>query len=46
MPFDRRIQDLALSVRTAALDELAPCDENIYDAYNAVGYRPTDRVIV
>ncbi len=45
-PYDRSIQDLALAVRAAVLKELAPCCENIYDAYNAVaiGYGPTDRL--
>jgi len=45
-PFDRSIQDLALTLRTTVLAELAPCHENIYDAYNAVaiGYGPTDRL--
>ncbi len=45
-PYDRAIQQLALSLRSLVLEEMAPCHENIYDAYNAVaiGYGPTDRV--
>ncbi len=45
-PYDRAVQDLALSVRSLVLEEMAPCHENIYDAYNAVaiGYGPTDRL--
>ncbi len=45
-PYDRAIQDLALSLRSLVLEEMAPCHENIYDAYNAVaiGYGPTDRL--
>lgn len=44
-PYDPQIRDLALAVRSAVLDELAPCEESIYDAYNAValGYSPTGR---
>jgi hypothetical protein len=45
-PYDGAIQDLALSLRFLVLEEMAPCHENIYDAYNAVaiGYGPTDRL--
>jgi uncharacterized protein DUF1801 len=45
-PYDRAIQKLALSVRSLVLEEMAPCHENIYDAYSAVaiGYGPTDRL--
>jgi len=45
-PYDRAIQKLALSLRSLVLEEMAPCCENIYDAYSAVaiGYGPTDRL--
>ena len=45
-PYDREIQKLALDLRQLVLEEMAPCHENIYDAYSAVaiGYGPTDRV--
>src|SRR6266508_3632354 len=45
-PYDRGIQDLALALRSLVLDEMAPCYENIYDAYNAVaiGYGSSDRL--
>ena len=45
-PYDRAIRDLALGLRALVLEELAPCYENIYDAYSAVamGYGPTDRM--
>lgn len=45
-PYDRTIQDLALKLRELVLDEMAPCFENIYDAYNAVaiGYGFSDRL--
>ena len=45
-PYDRAIQDLALGLRKLVLEELAPCCENIYDAYSAVaiGYGWTDRM--
>jgi Domain of unknown function (DU1801) len=44
-PYDRAIQKLALDLRSLVLEEMAPCHENIYDAYSAVaiGYGPTDR---
>jgi hypothetical protein len=45
-PYDRAIQQLALSLRLLVLEEMAPCHENIYDAYSAVaiGYGPSDRL--
>ena len=45
-PYDREIQKLALGLRQLVLEEMAPCHENIYDAYSAVaiGYGPTDRL--
>lgn len=44
-PYDRAIQKLALDLRAVVLEELAPCYENIYDAYSAVaiGYGSSDR---
>jgi len=35
-PYDPAIQDLALRLRDLVLEEMAPCHENIYDAYSAV----------
>ena len=45
-PYDREVQKLALALRALVLDEMAPCHENIYDAYSAVamGYGPTERL--
>ncbi|MDX6385019.1 MAG: hypothetical protein QOK48_2592 [Blastocatellia bacterium] len=45
-PYDREIRDLALELRALVLEEMAPCYENIYDAYNAVaiGYGTSDRL--
>lgn len=45
-PYDPKIRKLALALRTLVIEEMAPCCENIYDAYNAVaiGYGPTDRL--
>jgi len=45
-PYDREVQKLALDLRALVLAEMAPCHENIYDAYSAVaiGYGPTDRL--
>jgi hypothetical protein len=45
-PYDPQIRKLARAVRALVIEELAPCCENIYDAYNAVaiGYGPTDRL--
>ena len=45
-PYDREIQGLALKLRALVLEEMAPCYENIYDAYSAVaiGYGTSDRL--
>lgn len=45
-PYDRAIQKLALDLRKIVIDELAPCHENIYDAYSAVaiGYGSSERL--
>jgi hypothetical protein len=45
-PYDRAIQKLALDLRKVVIDELAPCHENIYDAYSAVaiGYGSSERL--
>jgi hypothetical protein len=45
-PYDPVIQDLALKLRSLVLEEMAPCYENIYDAYSAVaiGYGWSDRL--
>lgn len=45
-PYDRAIQGLALKLRSLVLEEMAPCYENIYDAYSAVaiGYGSSDRL--
>ena len=45
-PYDREVQKLALSVRALVLEEMAPCYENIYDAYSAVaiGYGTSVRL--
>src|SRR5882672_11921166 len=45
-PYDRAIQDLALKLRSLVLEEMAPCYENIYDAYSAVaiGYGTSERL--
>jgi hypothetical protein len=45
-PYDRSIQDLVLQLRSLVLEEMAPCYENIYDAYSAVaiGYGSSDRM--
>src|SRR6266536_3021749 len=45
-PFDRETQQLALSLRALVLEEMAPCYENIYDAYSAVaiGYGTSNRL--
>ena len=44
-PYDRAIRELALGIRAIVIEEIRPCCEHIYDAYNAValGYGPTDR---
>src|SRR6185436_19487168 len=45
-PYDREIQDLAFQLRALVLEEMAPCYENIYDAYSAVaiGYGASERL--
>jgi hypothetical protein len=45
-PYDREIRELALMLRELVLEEMAPCYENIYDAYSAVaiGYGTSDRL--
>lgn len=45
-PYDREIRDLALQLRALVLEEMAPCYENIYDAYSAVaiGYGRSERL--
>ena len=45
-PYDGEIRRLALDVRAVVLQQMAPCKEYIYDAYNAValGYGSTDRL--
>jgi hypothetical protein len=45
-PYDRAIRELALGLRRLVLEEMAPCYENIYDAYNAVaiGYGRSARL--
>jgi len=45
-PYDRAIQDLAIKLRALVLEEMGPCHENIYDAYNAVaiGYGFSERL--
>jgi hypothetical protein len=45
-PYDPKIRELALNLRTLVLEEMAPCYENIYDAYSAVaiGYGTSDRL--
>ena len=44
-PYDKAIQKLALDLRQIVIAELAPCHENIYDAYSAVaiGYGSSER---
>jgi len=45
-PYDSEIGALALKLRALVLEEMAPCYENIYDAYSAVaiGYGTSDRL--
>ena len=45
-PYDGEIQKLALDLRQIVLSEMAPCYENIYDAYSAVaiGYGTSTRL--
>ena len=43
-PYDAPVRDLALQLRALVLEEMAPCYENIYDAYSAVaiGYSTSE----
>ena len=45
-PYDPEIRKLALALRALVLEEMAPCYENIYDAYSAVaiGYGASERL--
>lgn len=45
-PFDRPVRTLALATRDLVLEEMAPCVEPMYDAYNAValGYGSSERL--
>ena len=45
-PYDPSVRDLAIALRALVLEEMAPCYENIYDAYSAVaiGYGTSDRL--
>ncbi len=45
-PYDPEVRELALGLRALVLEEMAPCYENIYDAYSAVaiGYGSSDRL--
>jgi hypothetical protein len=45
-PYDPEVRALALQLRALVLEEMAPCYENIYDAYSAVaiGYGTSDRL--
>ena len=45
-PYDREVRDLALKLRALVIEEMAPCYENIYDAYSAVaiGYGTSERL--
>ena len=45
-PYDPKIRELALDLRALVLEEMAPCYENIYDAYSAVaiGYGTSERL--
>jgi len=45
-PYDKATRDLALQLRALLLEEIAPCYENIYDAYSAVaiGYGTSERL--
>jgi len=45
-PYDREVQHLALALRALVLEEMAPCYENIYDAYSAVamGYGTSEKL--
>jgi len=45
-PYDPQVRELAFGLRALVLQEMAPCYENIYDAYSAVaiGYGTSDRL--
>ncbi len=45
-PYAPEIRNVALQLRALVLDEMAPCYENIYDAYSAVaiGYGTSERL--
>ncbi|HKP46263.1 MAG TPA: DUF1801 domain-containing protein [Pyrinomonadaceae bacterium] len=45
-PYDPVVRELALKLRAVVIEEMAPCHENIYDAYSAVaiGYGWSDRL--
>ena len=45
-PYEPSVRDLALQLRALLLGEMAPCYENIYDAYSAVaiGYGTSERM--
>lgn len=45
-PYEPSVRDLALQLRALVLEEMAPCYENIYDAYSAVaiGYGTSERM--
>lgn len=45
-PYDASVRELALQLRALVLEEMAPCYENIYDAYSAVaiGYGTSERM--
>jgi len=45
-PYDASVRELALRLRALVLEEMAPCYENIYDAYSAVaiGYGTSKRM--
>src|SRR5258705_573943 len=45
-PYDPEVRALALQLRALVLEEMAPCYENIYDAYSAVaiGFGTSDRL--
>jgi len=44
--FDPQIRKLALALRGVVIEELSPCYENIYDAYNAlaIGYGTSEHL--
>src|SRR5437773_11744862 len=45
-PYKPEIRELALQLRALVLEEMAPCYENLYDAYSAAasGYGTSDRL--